>query len=77
MRRHPQPVSQRLILHYRPKKAIAMTYNGKSDTYLDSPNTSEGGDLLLDAWRVCLAEVLEKQQREWSRYTELSPAAGN
>ena len=51
-----------------------MTYNGKSDTYLDSPNTSEGGDLLLDAWRVCLAEVLEKQQREWSRYTELMAA---
>src|SRR5246127_1367989 len=57
-----------------PTKATAMTYNGKSETYLDSPSTSDGGDLLLDAWRVCLAEALERQQHAWQRHVELMEA---
>jgi integrin beta 3 len=51
-----------------------MTYNGKSDTYLNSPTESDGGDLLLDAWRVCLAQALDKQRHEWQRHTELMTA---
>src|SRR5262249_37407731 len=58
----------------RPKKAIAMTFNGKSETCLGSPSTSDGGDLLLDAWREALAQVLDTQQREWQRERALIEA---
>jgi hypothetical protein len=51
-----------------------MSYQEKSETYLNSPSESEGGDLLLDAWRVCLAEALDRQQHAWQRHVELMAA---
>src|SRR3954453_21786382 len=51
-----------------------MNYHEKSETYLNSPSESDDADLLLDAWRVCLAETLEKQQHAWTRHIEFMEA---
>jgi len=46
----------------------------KSETFLEPPIESDGGELLLDAWRICLAEALERQQRAWQRHVEFMEA---
>src|SRR6516165_8727421 len=73
MHRRPRPPLR--WKNRRPKKAIAMTLIEKSETFLESPSASdEAGHLLIDAWRVCLAQILEEKGRDWQRQTELMAA---
>jgi Collagen triple helix repeat (20 copies) len=49
-----------------------MLSNGRSETSLPPPR--EHGDILIDAWRQALAEVLEDERRHWAREMELVAA---
>src|SRR5262252_8928161 len=51
------------------------TLNGKSETSSSLPSPSDdSGDTLLDAWRIALAEVLDRQEERWENYTRLMEA---
>jgi hypothetical protein len=51
-----------------------MQSNGKSETCLPAPSGSVAGDLLLEAWREALADVLDTERRQWQRERALIEA---
>src|SRR6516165_8887320 len=51
------------------------TSNGKSEISLDSLSPSgDGGDILLEAWRIALAETLDAQEERWEKHCALMEA---
>jgi Collagen triple helix repeat (20 copies) len=54
---------------------MKMTFNGKSEIFEDSPNELEDNEgILLDSWRIALAEILDEQKSEWERHVKLMEA---
>jgi hypothetical protein len=51
-----------------------MQSNGKSATSLPAPTGSDAEELLLEAWREALAEVLDTERKQWQRQRELIEA---
>ena len=61
-------------LHLRRELSMT-TFNGKSETLLDSPSPSDGSaDVLLDAWRITLAGVIDRQEERWENHCRLMEA---
>ena len=51
-----------------------MTFNEKSETFSITPPESAAAEILLDAWREALAEVLDTERRQWQRERALIEA---